>query len=70
MNRQDLHISSDFRIRPSIKMTEKTNNYRLFQRKNGELVLQNAVLETTEYLDDGSKTIRTVWKDIETVCEE
>ncbi|HDR1844037.1 TPA: hypothetical protein QB600_000640 [Pasteurella multocida] len=46
------------------------SKFRLFKRKNGELVLQKEFIETTEYLDNQSKMIRPVWKDVETVNED
>ena len=45
-------------------------NFRLFRRKNGELILQKEFIETTEYLDDYSKVIKPIWRDVETVNEE
>lgn len=33
-------ISNDFRIRQSMKSIKETNEYRLFKRKDGELILQ------------------------------
>ena len=37
---ENMLISNDFRIRPSMKYIEESNEYRLFKRKNGELILQ------------------------------
>ena len=63
-------ISNDFRIRPSMKSIKESNEYRLFKRNNGELILQRKFIETTSFYDDGSKMMKPIWKDIETVNEE
>lgn len=60
----------DFRIRACKRDLEEGENFRLFRRKNGELVLQKEFIETTKYFDDNSKVIKQVWRDIETVNEE
>ena len=60
----------DFRIRPSMTSLKEGANFRLFRRKNGELILQKEFIETTEYLDDYSKVIKPIWRDVETVNEE
>lgn len=39
-NVENLVISNDFRIRQFMKVIEESNEYRLFKRKNGELILQ------------------------------
>ena len=69
-NVENLVISNDFRIRPSVKSLEKSNEYRLFKRKNGELILQRKFIEITSFYDDGSKMTKPIWKDVETVNEE
>ena len=33
-NVENMVISNDFRIRPSMKVIEESNEYRLFKRKN------------------------------------
>ena len=60
----------DFRIRACERSLKEGENFRLFRRKNGELVLQKEFIETTKYFDDNSKVIKQVWRDIETVNEE
>ena len=60
----------DFRIRACEGSLKEGRNFRLFRRKNGELVLQKEFIETTEYFDDHSKVIKPVWRDVETVNEE
>ena len=69
-NVKNMVISNDFRIRPSVKFLKASNEYRLFKRKNGELILQRKFIETTSFYDDGSKMMKSIWKDIETVNEE
>lgn len=69
-NVENLVVSNDFRIRPSMKSIKSSNEYRLFKRKNGELILQKKIIETTSFYDDGSKMIKPIWKDVETVNEE
>lgn len=69
-NVENMVISNDFRIRPSMKVIEESNEYRLFKRKNGELILQRKFIEITSFYDDGSKMIKPIWKEIETVNEE
>lgn len=63
-------ILNDFRIRPSMKSIKESNEYRLFKRNNGELILQRKFIETTSFYDDGSNMMKPIWKDIETVNEE
>ena len=70
LNKEFFYIPKGYRIRPSIVSIKEGSNFRLFKRKNGELVLQKEFIETTEYLDDQSKMIRQVWKDMETVNED
>lgn len=69
-NVENMVISNDFRIRPSMKVIEESNEYRLFKRKNGELILQRKFIEITSFYDDGSKMMKPIWKEIETVNEE
>ena len=69
-NVENLVILNDFRIRPSIKVIEESNEYRLFKRKNGELILQRKFIEITSFYDDGSTMTKPIWKDIETVNEK
>ena len=69
-NVENLFISNDFRIRPSMRSIKESNEYRLFKRKNGELILQRKFIETTSFYDDSSKMIKPIWKDVETVNEE
>lgn len=69
-NVKNMVIPKDFWIRPSVRSLEKSNEYRLFKRKNGELILQIKFIETTSFYDDDSKMIKTIWKDIETVKEK
>ena len=69
-NVKNMVIPKDFWIRPSVRSLEKSNEYRLFKRKNGELILQIKFIETTSFYDDDSKMIKTIWKDIETVNEK
>lgn len=69
-NVKNMVIPKDFWIRPSVRSLENSNEYRLFKRKNGELILQIKFIETTSFYDDDSKMIKTIWKDIETVKEE
>jgi hypothetical protein len=70
LNKESFYIPKGYRIRPSIVSIKEGSNFRLFKRKNGELVLQKEFIKTTEYLDDQSKMIRPVWKDVETVNED
>lgn len=70
LNKESFYIPKGYRIRPSIVSIKEGSNFRLFKRKNGELVLQKEFIEITEYLDDQSKMIRPVWKDVETVNED
>ena len=70
INVENMAILNDFRIRPSMKVIEESNEYRLFKRKNGELNLQRKFIEITSFYDDGSKMMKTIWKDVETVNEE
>ena len=69
-NVENMVVSNDFRIRPSMKVIEESNEYRLFKRKNGELILQRKFIEITSFYDDGSKMMKPIWKEIETVNEE
>lgn len=69
-NVKNMAISDDFRIRPSVKSIKESNEYRLFKRKNGELILQKKIIETTSFYDDGSTMTKPIWKDVETVNEE
>lgn len=69
-NVENLFISNDFRIRPSMRSIKESNEYRLFKQKNGELILQRKFIETTSFYDNGSKMIKPIWKDVETVNEE
>ena len=69
-NVENLVILNEFRIRPSIKVIEESNEYRLFKRKNGELNLQRKFIEITSFYDDGSKMMKPIWKNVETVNEE
>lgn len=62
-------VSNDFRIIPSVKAIKESNEYRLFKRKNGELILQRKFIEITSFLDDSTMT-KPIWKDIETVNEK
>lgn len=66
-NVENMVISNDFRIRPSMKSSKESNEYRLFKRKDGELILQKKFIEITSFCDDGSKMIKPIWRDIETV---
>ena len=61
---------NNFRIRTCERSLKEGVNFRLFRRKNGELVLQKEFIETTKYFDDNSKVIKQVWRDIETVNEK
>lgn len=70
LNKESFYIPKGYRIRSSIVSIKEGSNFRLFKRKNGELVLQKEFIKTTEYLDDQSKMIRPVWKDVETVNED
>lgn len=69
-NVENMAILNDFRIRPSIKSIKESNEYRLFKRKNGELILQKKFIEITSFYDDGSKMMKPIWKDVETVNED
>ena len=69
-NVENMAILNDFRIRLSMKSIKESNEYRLFKRKNGELILQKKFIEITSFYDDGSKMIKPIWKDVETVNEE
>lgn len=69
-NVENMVISNDFRIRQSMKSIKETNEYRLFKRKDGELILQRKFIEMTSFYDDGSKMMKPIWKNIETVNEE
>ena len=69
-NVKNMVISNDFRIRPSVKALKEANEYRLFKRKNGELILQRKFIEITSFYDDRSTMTKPIWKDIETVKEE
>ena len=51
----NMAISNDFRIRQSVKSIKESNEYRLFKRKNGELILQRKFIEITSFYDDGSR---------------
>ena len=66
----NMAISNDFRIRQSVKSIKESNEYRLFKRKNGELILQRKFIEITSFYDDGSTMMKPIWKDIETVNEK
>lgn len=66
----NMAISNDFRIRQSVKSIKESNEYRLFKRKNGELILQRKFIEITSFYDDGSTMTKPIWKDIETVNEK
>ena len=63
-------VSNDFIIRPSVKYEKESNEYRLFKRKNGELILQRKFIEITSFYDGGSTMTKPIWKDIETVNEK
>ncbi|SQH97523.1 hypothetical protein [Haemophilus haemolyticus] len=69
-NVENMAILNDFRIRPSMKSIKESNEYRLFKRKNGELILQKKFIEITSFNDDGSTMTKPIWKDVETVNEE
>ena len=69
-NVENMVILNDFRIRPSMKSIKESNEYRLFKRKNGELILQRKFIEITSFYDDGSKMMKPICKNIETVNEE
>ena len=69
-NVENMVISNDFRIRPSMKSIKETNEYRLFKRKDGELILQRKFIEITSFYDDGSTMTKPIWKDAETVHEK
>lgn len=69
-NVENMAILNDFRIRPSMKSIKESNEYRLFKRKNGELILQKKFIEITSFHDDGSTMTKPIWKDVETVNEE
>lgn len=69
-NVENMVISNDFRIRPYMKSIKDSNEYRLFKRKDGELILQRKFIEITSFYDDGSNMMKPIWKDIETVNEE
>ena len=69
-NVENMAILNDFRIRPSMKFIKESNEYRLFKRKNGELILQKKFIEITSFYDDGSEMIKPIWKDVETVNKE
>lgn len=69
-NVENMVISNDFRIRPSMKSSKESNEYRLFKRKNGELILQKKFIEITLFYDDGSEMMKPIWKNIETVNEK
>ena len=69
-NVENMVISNDFRIRQSMKSIKETNEYRLFKRKDGELILQRKFIEMTSFYDDGSKMMKPILKNIETVNEE
>lgn len=69
-NVKNMVSPKDFWIRPSVRSLEKSNEYRLFKRKNGELILQIKFIETTSFYDDGSTMTKPIWKDVETVNEE
>ena len=66
----NIAIPKDFRIRPSVRSRKESNEYRLFKRKNGELILQRKFIEITSFYDDGSTMMKPIWKDVETVNEE
>ena len=70
MNMDQFFIPHDYRIRNAISIIRAESNFRLFKRKNGELVLQQQFTETTQYLDDNSQIMKPIWKDVETVNEE
>ena len=69
-NVENMAILNDFRIRLSMKSSKESNEYRLFKRKNGELILQKKFIEITSFYDDGSKMMKPIWKNIETVNEK
>lgn len=66
----NMSISNDFRIRSYVRSIKESNEYRLFKRKNGELILQRKFIEITSFYDDGSTMTKPIWKDIETVNEK
>ena len=70
MNMDQFFIPHDYQIRNAISIIRAESNFRLFKRKNGELVLQQQFTETTQYLDDNSQIMKPIWKDVETVNEE
>lgn len=65
----NMTVLNDFRIRPYVKSIKESNEYRLFKRKNGELILQRKFIETRLFIDDSTMT-KPIWKDTETVKEE
>lgn len=65
----NMDVLNDFRIRPYVKSIKESNEYRLFKRKNGELILQRKFIEITSFLDDNTMT-KPIWKDVETVNEK
>lgn len=69
-NVKNMVILNDFRMRPYVRSIKESNEYRLFKRTSGELILQRKFIETTSFYDDGSKMMKPIWKDIETVNEE
>ena len=69
-NVENMAILNNFRIRQSMKSIKESNEYRLFKRKNGELILQKKIIEITSFYDDDSKMMKPIWKDVETVNEE
>ena len=69
-NVKNMVILNDFRMRPSVKSLKESNDYRLFKRQNGELILQRKFIEITSFYDDGSTMTKPIWKDIETVNEK
>lgn len=69
-NVENMVVLNDFRIRQSMKSIKESNEYRLFKRTSGELILQRKFIETTSFYDDGSKMMKPIWKDIETVNEK
>lgn len=69
-NVENMAISNDFRMRSYMRSIKESNEYRLFKRKNGELILQRKFIEITSFYDNGSTMTKPIWKDIETVNEK
>lgn len=69
-NVKNMVISNDFRMRPYVRSIKESNEYRLFKRTSGELILQRKFIEITSFYDDGSTMTKPIWKDTETVNEK